>query len=158
MKGVSSFDGKLHGNSQTVDRYNEAHGKKPQRAHETGGESGGAHEAEGHDEIKQVVAEHGPAHTVHVRHDHEAQHSHVVSHHGSGHKHEAHFDGEGHEYQAHAHAAHAAGAHDSEELHQHHSDMGDEAGERSEERAEEEDSPGIHARIGAGEGFMGEEE
>jgi hypothetical protein len=65
-------------------------------------------------DIKDVVAEHGPAHEVHMEHDHEAKHSKVTSHHGE-HKHEKHFDGEDHVQEAHDHAHEAAGGEDEEE-------------------------------------------
>ena len=61
MRGSESFDGKISGNRQMVDRYNESKGKKKQRPHEVGGPSSGAREPSGHDEIKNVVDEHGAA-------------------------------------------------------------------------------------------------
>ncbi len=154
MKSASSKDGKLHGNVQMIDRYNESKGHKPARPKETGGESGGEHEEGGHDEIKQVVAEHGQAHTIHIEHDHEGQHSTVTSHHEDGHKHVAHHDGEDHAAMAHAHAAHAGGVSDSGELQEAHSGMVEEdtmheAGHRS---AIERKSH----KATAGEGFMPE--
>jgi len=36
-----------------------------------------------------VVTEHGPAHTVHIKHDHTAKRHHVTSHHNDGHVHES---------------------------------------------------------------------
>ena len=108
MRGAETFDGKMSGNRQMVDRYNETKkGKKKQRPHETGGESGGAHEASGHDEIKQVVAEHGPASSHHIfdrGEGHEEGRYHVTTRHEDGHVH--HADHETLE-DAHAHAAHA---------------------------------------------------
>lgn len=154
MKSASSRDGKMHGNVQTVERYDESKGHKPQRPKETGGESGGEHEASGHDEIKQVVAEHGPAHTIHMEHDHEASEYHVTSHHEDGYKHGP----VTHESaaMAHAHAAHAAGVHDGEELKEAHDgqqeqDTLEEAGHRS---AIERSSHRSHS----GGGFMPEHE
>ena len=64
-----------------------------------------------HDEVKQVAAEHGPAHTVHITHDHEGQRSHVHSIHPDGHEHHADHDGEMHHVHAHHHHGHAAGVH-----------------------------------------------
>lgn len=155
MKGISSKDGKMSGNVQLVERYDQSKTKKPARPKETGGESGGEHEASGHDEIKQVVGEHGAAHKVEISHDHEAQHSTVTSHHEDGHKHTAHFDGEDHHAMAHAHAAHAGGVSDSELLHEAHMDP--QSREHEEEEREEEVHPGIHRSIGAGAGgFMPE--
>jgi len=91
MRGADSFDGKMSGNRQMVDRYNEAKGKKPAKGQKkpkpTGGESGGVHEMGGHDEIKQVVAEHGPAHSHHVHKTPDGYHS--VTHHEDGHVHHA---------------------------------------------------------------------
>lgn len=153
MKGISSKDGKMTGNVQLVERYDQSKGHKPVRPKERGGESGGAHEESGHDEIKQVVEEHGPAHRVHIEHDHDGQHSTVTSHHEGGHKHVADFDGEDHHAMAHAHAAHAGGMHDSELLHEAHMDP--EAREHEEEEREEELHPGIQAQAG---GFMPEDE
>lgn len=155
MKGISSKDGKMTGNVQMIERYDHAKHKAPQRPHETGGESGGEHEPSGHDEIKDVVGEHGPAHTIHITHDHEAQHSTMTSRHEDGHKHTAHFDGEDHHAMVHAYAAHAGGMHDSELLHEAHQDM---AGrEHEEEEREEEMHPGMHRSIGVG-GFMPEKQ
>lgn len=62
-----------------------------------------------HDEIQQIAAEHGPAHTVHITHDHAGQHSHVHSIHADGTEHHAEHDGEMHHINAHHHHGHAAG-------------------------------------------------
>ena len=106
MRGADSFDGKMSGNRQMVDRYNEAKGKKPAKGQKkpkpTGGESGGVHEMGGHNEIKQVVAEHGPAHSHHVHKTPDGYHS--VTHHEDGHVHHA---DHGSLEEAHAHGAHA---------------------------------------------------
>jgi hypothetical protein len=112
MQGSETFDGKMAGNRQLVDRYNEAKGKKKGEKHQArpktgGGESGGAHGAGGHDEIKQIVGEHGPAHSVSIHHRGEAHPDgkyHTVSHHEDGHVHHADHDTLG---DAHEHAAHA---------------------------------------------------
>jgi hypothetical protein len=104
MRGSESYDGKISGNAQLVDRYNEAKGKskKKQRPHETGGESGGAHAASQHDEIKNIVGEHGEAihHAIHKTH----QGYESVTHHEDGHVHHAEHDtlGEAHEHGMHA--------------------------------------------------------
>jgi len=153
MKSASSKDGKMHGNVQMIDRYDTSK-KHPQQAHETGGESDGEHETSGHDEIKKIAAEHGPAHTIHIEHDHDGQHSTVTSHHEDGHKHTAEYDGADHAATAHAHAAHAGGVSDSGELTEAHGGMQEEdtmreAGHRS--RIER----GSH-RSQAGAGFMPE--
>ena len=63
-----------------------------------------------HEEIKGVMAQHGPAHTIHMTHDHEGMRSHVHSVHADGHEHHAHHEGEEHVKMAHEHAGHAAGA------------------------------------------------
>ena len=62
-----------------------------------------------HEEIKGVMAEHGPAHTVHMTHDDDRQSSHVHSIHADGHEHHADHQGEGHRMHAHQHADHASG-------------------------------------------------
>ena len=121
MRGAETDDGKIAGNRQLVDRYNEAKGKKkkssslkepvvtgPQRPGATGGESGGEREHGGHDEIKQVVMDHGPAHSTHIHHrgdGHEDGKYHVVSHHEDGHVHHADHStlGAATEHAAHAH-------------------------------------------------------
>jgi len=59
-----------------------------------------------HDEIQQVAAEHGPAHEIHMQHDHEGGVHHVTTHHPDGYVHEADHPSAEH---AHTHAAHAAG-------------------------------------------------
>ena len=99
MRGSESFDGKISGNAQMVDRYNEAKGKSKkkgaQRPHETGGPSGGAREPGGHDEIKRVVAEHGAAtsHNIYHRGDgHPDGKYHSVTRHESGHVHHSDHD------------------------------------------------------------------
>jgi hypothetical protein len=96
MRGEETFDGKMTGNRQMVDRYNEAKGHKPAKGQKkpkpTGGESGGVHEMGGHDEIKNVVEEHGLAHSSHVMHrgdGHPDGKYHVVTHHEDGHVHHA---------------------------------------------------------------------
>jgi hypothetical protein len=123
MRGADSFDGKISGNRQLVDRYNEAKGKKkeksktlgerggaaamglPQRPGERGGESGGGREPHGRDEMKRIVGEHGRAvsHTVHDRGEgHPDGRYHLTTQHEDGHV--AHSDHDNLE-EAHAHAA-----------------------------------------------------
>lgn len=59
-----------------------------------GKDAAGEQNAEGHDP-KQVVAEHGKAHSVHIHHNHaEGKHK-VVSHHEDGHMHEKEFENAG---------------------------------------------------------------
>lgn len=86
-----------------VDRYNEAKGKGGfKRPKAAGGESGGAHEPSGHDEIKQAVDEHGVAHSHHIMKT--AQGYHSITHHEDGHVHHA---DHGSIQDAHEHGAHA---------------------------------------------------
>jgi hypothetical protein len=147
MRGAETFDGKLRGNRQIVDRYNEARGKKKREQgggggigtqpgalpKTTGGESGGAREASGHDEVKQVAMEHGPAHSHHVlrRPDGaEGGRYHSVTHHEDGFVHHADHDSL---EDAHAHGGHAM--EDTEHL----GDMDKEDYEVAEEHAGMED-------------------
>jgi len=118
MKGLTSRDGKMSGNRQMVERYdstrhgegsNSGRGSMNKRAPKPiGGESGGEHEASGHDEIKQVVMEHGPAHTHIIKKSAEGESDHAyssITHHEDGHKH-----GPVHHAtieEAHEHGAHA---------------------------------------------------
>lgn len=100
-----------------VDRYNEAKGKKkgikpglkggpgsqpgalPKAG---GGESGGAREEAGHDEIKNIVGEHGPAVSHTIARSPQGYHS--MTHHEDGHVHHA---DHGSLEEAHEHGAHA---------------------------------------------------
>jgi hypothetical protein len=81
-------------------------GEPPMHAQE---EQRGGMEGADHEEIKNIAAEHGPAHTVNMVHDREGQMSHVHSVHEDGHEHHADHKGEGHVKHAHEHAMHAAG-------------------------------------------------
>jgi len=88
----------------------EAHGEGNPETHAMGEEQAEEQVHPGiHDEIKQVTADHGPAHTVHMTHDHEGQTTHVHSIHADGHEHHADHEGEMHHVNAHHHAMHAAG-------------------------------------------------
>jgi hypothetical protein len=97
MRGEETFDGKISGNRQLVDRYNEAKGKKPAKGQkkpkQEGGESGGERSVGGHDEqIRQVVSEHGPAKSSHIidrGEGHPDGRFHVMTHHEDGHIHHA---------------------------------------------------------------------
>lgn len=112
---VKSADGKRHGSKFRMNRYNDAQGD---------GERAQAHEQEAapseeqeerieeevapgiHDEVKRVAAEHGPAHEVHIAHNHEMGQHHVTSMHPDGYQHDAdHASAE----DAHEHGKHAAG-------------------------------------------------
>jgi hypothetical protein len=116
MKSLSSKDGKMHGNVQTVGRYEESKGKaNKQPASESGGESGGEHEPMQMDQVKQVAMEHGPASKVEITHGEggEGGDHHVTSTHEDGHKHSS---SHGSASEAHAAAAHLCGATDTNEL------------------------------------------
>lgn len=107
MRGAESFDGKLAGNRQLVDSYNEAKGKGKKKGLKGalhggpgtqpgalpkagGGESSGAREPGGHDEIKDVVNDHGAAVSHHIMKTNQGYHS--ISHHEDGHVHHAEHD------------------------------------------------------------------
>jgi len=144
---VMTADGKNRfGNRMKANRYNKAHpaGEGPRaKAHEIEAQSGGPetgkqaevpeHQPEGdmHAEIKNVVAEHGPAHEIHIAHDHEGQRSHVHSIHQTGQEHHAEHQGPEHVKLAHEHAMHAAG---------HNPEAEEEKEEEREEEAEHETS------------------
>ena len=111
-------DGKKFGSAFRMRRYDSAHeGHEPgprAEAHEINEpkeepteEMGEPKMGEGdHSEIQQIAAEHGPAHEVHITHDHAAGKHHVHSVHEDGHEHHADHPTADH---AHMHAAHAAG-------------------------------------------------
>jgi hypothetical protein len=115
MKGMSSKDGKMHGNVQMIDRYDESKGHKKERPHASGGDSGGVHEPMGMDEVKKVAMDHGPASKVEITHGEggEGGDHMVTSHHEDGHVHHSSHDSAA---EAHAAAAHLAGVSDSNEL------------------------------------------
>lgn len=123
MKGLTSADGKMTGNVQTVGRYNDT--KKPKAS---GGESGGVHEPGGHDEIKSVVGEHGSAHTVITKKGPAGHHS--TSHHEDGHVHEQDHD-----------TIDDASEHMKTAMDGENADMEDESGDRAGERSEVESVP-----------------
>jgi hypothetical protein len=110
MRGGTSSDGKLSGNRQLVDAYDrdKGHGKpaRHQEPKNTGGDSGGVHDPEGHDEIKQVAEEHGHAHK-HVITKKEGGGYQSETHHEDGHV--AHHDHHDTIEHAHAHGAYAMG-------------------------------------------------
>lgn len=96
MKGMNSSDGKMSGNAQMVGSYEKS--KKPQAAPEPS--MGGS------EDPTQVAAEHGPAHEVHIQHDHEGGKHSVHSKHGDGHEHHSEHGSAG---EAHQHAAKLSG-------------------------------------------------
>lgn len=114
---MQAKDGKKFGSKFRMNRYESQHtptGPGPRaQAHEINGmpeEQEEKMEEEVHpgihDEIQQVAAEHGPAHEIHMTHDHEGGVHHVHSVHGDGYEHHADHQSAEH---AHTHAAHAAG-------------------------------------------------
>lgn len=110
-----------YGNRMKANRYDRAHEKadapkeKEAPAEEMPAEEPPAEPAEEgdqgdmHGEIKQVVAEHGPASEVHMMHDDGAKKSMVHSKHQDGHEQQAEMDGDDHKKNAHDHALHASG-------------------------------------------------
>jgi len=154
MKGLTSRDGKMTGNVQTIGRYDESKGKKnKQPASESGGESGGEHEPMQMDQVKQVAMEHGPASKVEVTHGEggEGGDHHVHSTHEDGHEHHS---SHGSHAEAHAAAAHLAGVSDSNELLEAHGGQqeGDTLAEAGHRSGIERNSHKMHA----GGGFMPE--
>lgn len=85
MRGMTSHDGKMTGNVQTVGRYDEHKKAKPPGP--SGGESGGEHDPEGHDEMKEIVGEHGAAHKHIITKTEHGHHS--ETHHADGYVHHA---------------------------------------------------------------------
>jgi len=87
--------------------------------HETGAEAehtmAEAHPPDSKESIHEVVAEHGPAHTIHSHHDHEGGEHHVSSFHGDHKPGHAGADGFTHHsthathHEAHEHMGHALG-------------------------------------------------
>jgi hypothetical protein len=69
-------------------------------------------EQEGSEQPEQVAKEHGPAHEVHMQHNHEAGEHHVHSMHPDGHEHHSMH---GSVEEAHEHAKKLAGAGEHEE-------------------------------------------
>src|SRR6267142_1778834 len=138
MKAMTSHDGKMHGNAQVVERYDESTGKGKPKAR--GGESGGAHEDSGHDEIKGIVGEHGPATSYSISTTHEDGHVHTAHH-------------ESHDM-AREHLAHAGGVSDSGDLNESHGGMQEEdTTERASMRGGIEERPNADH---LGGGFMPE--
>lgn len=88
---------KQFGSAYVAKRYDSMHGAEESPEHEEKespefekGEQEGMNEApETNEEHKQVVAEHKPAHTVIVKHDHKAGKHTVTSHHRDGHSHQS---------------------------------------------------------------------
>lgn len=131
MKGLTSADGKMTGNVQSVGSYDKS--KKQPHESPSGGDSGGVHDPSGHDEIKEVVNTHGAADTHVITKNHQGttgKEVHSETHHKSGHIH---------------HADHAS----LDEAHEHgkvamedaeHNEMGDDAMEDAGERGGMEDS------------------
>ena len=102
MRGATSKDGKLAGNRQMVDRYDQSKGGGAKA--EPKGDAMDVGEKD-HAEIKDVVAQHGPAHT-HI-HTKEGGKHHSETHHADGHVHHADHD-TGDEAREHEHRRAAA--------------------------------------------------
>lgn len=113
MKSMSSRDGKMHGNSQMVERYDSAKGGKMKMGmpNDSGGDSGGEHEPMGMDQIKQVAMEHGPATKMEMMMK-DGMHM-LTSHHEDGHKHMSMHESPA---EMHAAGAHLGGVSDGNEL------------------------------------------
>lgn len=124
---MKSNDGKRMGSSFRMNRYNNDHKeeggeKKPEEKgarsqsrdieathpnpDETMGDEPMQEPGGDHEEVKQMVAEHGPAHTINITHDHQNGQHHVHHVHQDGFEHHADHPTPEH---AHRHAAHAAG-------------------------------------------------
>jgi len=116
-KHASFSRAKLH--DELAKEPKRAEGAKPlgkaesgEEAEHTGAE---AHPPDSKESIHDVVAEHGPAHTIHSHHDHEGGSHHVTSFHGE--HHHGHAEGEGFthhsthgsHHEAHKHIGHALG-------------------------------------------------
>lgn len=117
MKGATSSDGKMSGNVQLVESYDKHKKSRRQEGHMSGGDSGGVHDPGGHDEIKRVVQEHGPAHTHLITkgsrdgmEDDGSYHSSTT--HEDGYEHEA---DHGSLEEAHEHGMHAHGESDDDD-------------------------------------------
>jgi hypothetical protein len=102
MKGSTSSDGYMSGNQQTVGSYEKS--KKPKAAPEPS--MGGS------EDPTQVAAEHGPAHEIHMQHDHEGGKHSVHSKHGDGHEHHSEHNSA---HEAHQHAQQVAGVGNEQE-------------------------------------------
>lgn len=124
MRGLTSKDGKMSGNVQMIGSYDKSKGHKPPAEHHDGG---------GMDQpMHEVVAAHGPA-KQHLITKHEDGHHSSHTMHEDGHKHgPVHHDSL---EEAHEHGQQAMG--DAE-----HTEMGDESGDRAQERHENEMSGG----------------
>ncbi len=66
-----------------------AHEAGESKPFEAGEQEGQKEQPEQNEQPSQVVAQHGPANTVHVAHDHKAKKHHVTSTHADGHVHTA---------------------------------------------------------------------
>jgi hypothetical protein len=97
------------GNLETQHLYDKTHSGDMKMKDE---QPKGDESEHGDHDHESVVAEHGKAHTLHMKHDHEAGAHHVHSHHEDGHVHKAKFGSAG---EAHDHAAKMAGVEAGEE-------------------------------------------
>lgn len=135
-----------YGNRMKANRYDKAHPAEEKTPKMKEGARAEAHEmgvnheepkSDMHQEIKSVVAEHGPAMRMQMMHDHAAMKSQVHTMHEDGHQHMAEHDGEEHVMHAHHHAMHAAGMNPPEETEK---EMDEE--KEGEYPEEHEDAPG----------------
>lgn len=109
---VNKMNAKHSGNPEQHGFGGSTHGEHTEPDGDEGGGAegpGGADGAPDHAEIKQIAAEHGPAHTIHMMHDHANSTSHVHSIHADGHEHHHDHAHPDHVMHAHHHAMHAAG-------------------------------------------------
>jgi hypothetical protein len=90
-------------------------GEPPATSEAAGSTMAEAHPPDSSENIQDVVAQHGPAHTIHTHHDHEGATHHVSSYHGdhkpghstgSGFSHHSHHNSA---EEAHRHVGHALG-------------------------------------------------
>jgi len=105
----TSKDGKKFGNRQRMAAYDSRAPKEldaRKGANPKGQEPEGDNDASGQD-INEVVAQHGPAQSIEIEHDHEGGKHTVTSHHGSKMHRSEHTTAE----EAHHHAGLAAGLH-----------------------------------------------
>lgn len=133
--------GKVHHSASRArlsDDMAEAKISKPNAEHRTpqSGVSGQSQDVSNM-KIKDVVAKHGSAHEIHIKHDHGAGQHHVTSHHKGGHHKSMHASAD----DAHLHAAQAAGLNTPDEAEEAEPYAGNESPE--EEAAEEKEGGGI---------------
>jgi len=105
MCAMAAKDGSMHHSASRASLHDEMSERKAAPPMEKPAMGGGASKDVSNMDIKDVVEKHGPAHEVHVKHDHEAGAHHVTSHHKGAHHKSTH----GSAHEAHMHGAMAAG-------------------------------------------------